>query len=128
MRRLRRGLSWIVSAWLLCQASTVAVLSASACIDEPAAETAIVCSCAHAPGADCPMHHSSNSSTPRCSCRSADDGASGVLALLGAPAVVPPQRAGSRLASISTVSEAPDAGRADYSFVPDPPPPRRPLR
>jgi len=128
MPTLRRRLSWIVAAWLVCQASTAVVLSSATCAGDRDEASAVVCTCPHADGVECPMHHTRTAPASRCSCQGSDESAaSAVLALIGPAAVLPESRGTAKSVRLSSVSIAPRTARRDRPSVPDPPPPRRAL-
>jgi hypothetical protein len=124
MRRLRQHFSWIVTAWLLCQASVAVLVPASLCArDIVGAQQA--CTCSHNDGQECPMHHTRSKSPASCSCRSSNDGLTATLAsLFGPAAVLTPGSAVVAIIATTDFGTNPDATLVDTSFNPDPPPPR----
>jgi len=59
MRGVRRRLSWLISAWLICQIAGVAASPFAACCDVAASsEDETTCCPGLLPGQVCPMHHS----------------------------------------------------------------------
>ncbi len=127
MRSMHRRLSWLIACWLIActVAATAASIEACAAPDDSSASAA--CTCAHAAGADCPMHHGTKAPKPRCSCRTADeDGVGAMLALLGPVAVLPAAAATSPLATITFRRRTALSAVSVRPSVPDPPPPRCP--
>jgi len=123
MRPLRRHLAALAGVWLLCQTSILGATSWSVCASTAlmAAET---CTCGHAEGAQCPMHHPSASKS-NCSCRSTTDpGSLAMASLLGPIAIVPASTEVAidpvLVASVPRV----DAAVLDLSSHPEAPPPR----
>ena len=127
MRWLRRRGPWIVAFWLVGQTASAAALSSAVC-GAASADAPTVCTCSHADGGECPMHHTRPAPASRCSCRSSGSDAVGaMLALFGPSAIMPPASGAAPLVPEATVAPAAPAARCHRPSVPDPPPPRRPL-
>jgi hypothetical protein len=127
MHAMRRRLSWIAAAWLVCQVATAVSLSAAVCADSATQAATVGCTCTHADGGECPMHHTRQASrSPRCSCRSTDDDSVGaILSLLGSTAVPTIPQTFSPVARTARLAAPSPIDRPDPSSVPDSPPPRR---
>jgi hypothetical protein len=122
MARLRRTLSLLTAAWLLCQATATL---APAALQMQAGGWGLQCECARGAMSTCAIHHRTARGSKLCLIRSADDTAAvvlsslfGVIGLVSGPTALPgPASAG-------------DAARAQASPVAwrplalDPPPPR----
>jgi hypothetical protein len=125
MYRLRQHFAWIVGAWLLCQTPAVILVPVSLCGGAPGAAVEQACTCAHAAGAECPMHHAPLKSKPSCSCRSTEGGPSATLvSLIGPVAVLTPRTVVAASGTAAIVRTNPDTVLFDASINPDPPPPR----
>jgi hypothetical protein len=133
MRGVRRRFSWIIGAWLLCQLSTMVLVPVSLCASGTAIEES--CTCAHADGTECPMHHTKKPARPAlsrstgapasCSCRSTTDGPTATLASLFSPAaVLTPATATAATAIAARSGTIADAVLLNASIHPDPHPPR----
>jgi hypothetical protein len=84
MCTVRRHLSWIVGAWLVCQVGIVAAAPLLLTVDD-------LCTCPTAvPGASCPMHHA-HQNTGECTVKSAAPVSAVTLAsMIGGVGVMPP--------------------------------------
>jgi hypothetical protein len=92
MHRLRQHVAWIVGVWLVCQTSAMILVPVSLCGRERGAAVEQACTCAHAAGDACPMHHAKPKSTSSCSCRSTEDGPTATLiSLIGPVALLMPR-------------------------------------
>src|SRR5262245_26765086 len=85
MRVIRRRLSWLIVAWLVCQAASLTAAPAMAVFD-----SADPCCEGLGPGQTCPMHHPSRESDRTCKMRSAcPTGDAALLSLAGGLGVLP---------------------------------------
>ena len=126
MRVMRHRLSWMAAVWLFCQASMAAAVSGVICLDGASTAAPASCTCTHAAGGECPMHHTRQASpSSRCSCRGTDaDSVGAILSLLGSNAVPSiPQTLSPVVRTARLVAPSP-IDRPDPSSVPDSPPPR----
>lgn len=127
MGTVRRRLSWIVAFWLVAYASTTILSAMGACVAAAALES-VTCTCGHAAGAECPMHHAPKSPRPGCSCRSTGDTAATALpGVLLVAAVVPVATALHYLDMPRSLVRFESSARDDRPRVPEPPPPKRAL-
>jgi hypothetical protein len=92
MRVVRRRLSWLICAWLLCQVAGVAASPFAACCDLAApADDETKCCPGLLPGQICPMHHTREGDRT-CKMRSACGPTDPALfSLSGGLGVLPPQ-------------------------------------
>ena len=126
MRVIRRHLSWLVGAWLACQAVALAAAPITLCGSQPAEEHQDgVCCPGIEPGQVCPMHHV-REDVRTCAIGSpcsASDAA--LLSLLGALGLTPVARVVLDVAPIAApVSTLVDAVMT-RSELPESPPPRQ---
>jgi hypothetical protein len=118
-----RRLSWFVSAWLVCQLAGLSLGPLALCASAVAEAPAVACTCTHADGQACPMHHPPPRSAGDCACRSAE----GTLApafVFAAVAVMPPPTSAAPLLTVSGDVQRPVAHAVGRARVPDSPPPR----
>ena len=125
MSLVRRRLSWLVGAWLLCQIANVAAAPLTFCCQNvTTADDEEKCCPGLLPGQVCPMHHT-REGEPTCKMRSVCTGsdaslvalASGLAAMPAATAVVNAFAPG----ELPRVAPRPAALRSDR---PESPPPR----
>ena len=126
MRIVRRRLSWMVGAWLLCHVCALAAAPISICLSSSASAPSLECTCDHGDATECPMHHKSSAAPkPTCTCRSTSDSGLATLAsMLGPFAVVD---AAARIVSPDAMAAMPALRPASFfnvPAIPDPPPPR----
>jgi hypothetical protein len=115
MRTLRRGLSWMAGAWLICQVSALAAA--------PIALAAVTCGCPLAGlGAACPMHRAATDAH-ECSLKNADAAPSAQLLSLMV-GLIPPPLPAAAIAATAEAVPAPLASIDSRSDRPDSPPPR----
>jgi hypothetical protein len=125
MTVLRRHFTWIIGAWLLCQSSVMIVVPVSLCATSRLAAAEQTCTCGHADGRECPMHHSRTKPQSSCSCRSTTDGPTAILgSLLGSVAVLASETPAAAPATSSGLSITRNVVLSNASINPDPPPPR----
>jgi hypothetical protein len=129
MVMLRRHAAWVVGAWLLCQTSAMVLVPVTLCMTDRSGAVQQACTCDHADGQECPMHHTRSlprsSSRSSCSCRSTTDGPTATLASLIGPIAVLTSRA-TAVANVTNTQlpTNPDAALFGASRALDPPPPR----
>ncbi|MES1254378.1 MAG: hypothetical protein ABUS56_02140 [Acidobacteriota bacterium] len=118
-----RRLSWFVSAWLVCQLVGLPVSPLVLCASAVAEVSPVTCTCTHADGQACPMHHPAPRSAGDCACSSAE----GTLApafVFAAAAVMPPPACPSPVLTLSGDVKRPVVHAVRRARVPDSPPPR----
>jgi hypothetical protein len=125
MTVLRRHFIWIIGAWLLCQSSVMILVPVSLCAASRLAAAEQTCTCGHADGGECPMHHTRTKPQSSCSCRSTTDGPTAILgSLLGSIAVLTSETTATAPVTSSGLSIVRDVVLSNASINPDPPPPR----
>ena len=88
MVRLRRALGPIASAWLLCQAATLAIVPTI--FWDTSVQALLECTCAHGDHTICPMHHAPPRDSKRCRLVPSHDTDTGLLTpLLSGIALIP---------------------------------------
>jgi hypothetical protein len=126
MRIVRRRLSWVVGAWMLCQAAAVASAPLALWRTSLPAVGAIADDCCPgvAPGQVCPMHHTKEGGR-KCAMRSACSPDSAALVSLSG-IVGLPSRAFTKLAesSLSSSLGQRESATLARSTRPESPPPR----
>src|SRR6476660_9699295 len=91
---IRPRLARVAAGWLVFQVALLVSVPTSLCSTTSATASAAACTCDHADGEMCPMHHTRNrshdkSGTHSCSCRSTTDPMAALAAvLIGPPAVL----------------------------------------
>jgi len=123
MVRLRRALGPIASAWLVCQAATLAL--GPVIFWDTSVEALLECTCGHGDHAICPMHHAPARDSKRCRLVPSHDADAGLLTpLLTGIALMPDVQP---LPAVTISSSLLDSTR-DVVLVrpwsPDRPPPR----
>ncbi|HEY3043313.1 MAG TPA: hypothetical protein VGJ39_04780 [Vicinamibacterales bacterium] len=118
MRTVRRHLSWVVCAWLVCQVSAVTAAPLLFANDA-------LCTCpAEALGAACPMHHA-HQNPGECVVRSAAPASTVTLAsLIGSLGVIAPVQTTSTIVVPGELILPASAAVILRSDRPDSPPPR----
>lgn len=123
----RRHFVWIIGVWLLSQSSAMILVPVSLCAGNGASAIGQTCTCAHADGQECPMHHTKSKTRPQssCSCRSTTDVPAATLAsLLGPIAVLTSETTIAVTTAKSGLSLVRAVVLLNASINPDPPPPR----
>ncbi len=125
MRVVRRHLSWLVGAWLACQAAALAAAPVVMCGSQPTPDHHdVICCPGLKPGQVCPMHHvreGVRTCAMRSPCSPSD---AALLSLVGALGLTPAARVVIDIAPIAEpVSTLADA-ELTRSELPESPPPR----
>jgi len=120
--RLRRA--WIVSGWLLCQASALVITTIALSVSLSTDAAADECTCDHGNGMMCPMHHTRTPSKSRCAYRGTADDASTIASLLSQVAVVPASTVTLEPLTNTLTTPWRDPGLVVEPLGFDPPPPR----
>ena len=126
MTRLRRAIAPLTAVWLFCQIGTVMAavpLALSIAAADPHGEE---CTCGHADGVMCPMHHKPSGRPNPCAMHAANgSGAAVVTTLVGVAGLVSEPTLSIRRAESSMRSLPGDVRQIGERPVrPDPPPPR----
>jgi len=125
MALVRRVLGPITAFWLCCQIGTVAFVPLALWMTtaDPHGEE---CTCGHADGMMCPMHHRPTGRSAPCGMRAANNsGTAVVTTLVGVAGLISEPILSIRPADPSTRALPGDVRVvADYPVPPDPPPPR----
>jgi len=118
MRTVRRHLSWIVCAWLVCQVSAVTAAPLLLAGDD-------LCTCpTSVPGAACPMHHA-HQDAGECVLKNAAAVSTVTLAsMIGGVGVVPPVQAASTAVVPTDLIPGLPPAVISRSERPESPPPR----
>jgi hypothetical protein len=126
MTILRRHFIWIIGAWLLCQSSVMILVPVSLCAASRLAAAEQTCTCAHADGPECPMHHTKTKTSQKsCSCRSTTDVPTAILvSLTGSVAILTSETTVAATNTTSSLPAIPGTILLNASINPDPPPPR----
>jgi hypothetical protein len=125
MSPVRRRLSWLVGAWLLCQTANVAAAPLTFCCQNVAtAGDEEKCCPGLLPGQVCPMHHTKEGERTckmRASCSGSD---ASMIALASTLAAVPMATAAVSAFDLGAASRISAPSAIRRSVRPDSPPPR----
>jgi len=125
MHGMRHRLVQLVGGWLVFQFALLAVPPAVLWSALPYEVATTACTCSHADGASCPMHHPPSKSTDPCSCRSASEtGVAAMMALLGPQAVLADLLGAAVPVALAESARPRGSFPSDWIAVPDGPPPR----
>jgi hypothetical protein len=130
MRWMRSQHARIAGGWLVIHLCLLASVPTALCSMGSSSAVAVKCTCDHADGGMCAMHHSRSVSAlttdhHSCACRSASDPAAAMAASLLGPVAVLAASASAILPTMAGTSlPAFNPAQLDSSSVPHSPPPR----
>lgn len=124
MPRARRTLALVAATWLVCQATTLALVPTLLGIGAMEASVAD-CTCTHGANATCPMHHKPSASAKACALQGmTTTGVVLVNVLLGAAGLLPAPTQAANQEPARTMARLDRSTAASRRISPDSPPPR----
>ena len=130
MSWIRRRLAGVAAGWLVFQLTLLLAVPTTLCSTISAGRVGAECTCDHADGTMCPMHHTRSRAhgepgSHSCSCRSTSDPmAASAAALTGPPAVLVAEAESAISLDSAECAEIAASAPLHWIAVPDSPPPR----
>jgi len=130
MSWIRPRLAGVAAGWLVFQLTLLLSVPTTLCSTISASKVSAECTCDHADGTICPMHHTLNrahgeSGSHSCSCRSTSDPMAALAAALtGPPAVLVAEANAPASFDAAEYAEIAASAPLHWIAVPDSPPPR----
>jgi len=130
MSWIRPRLAGVAAGWLVFQLTLLLSVPTTLCSTISAGRVGAECTCDHADGTMCPMHHTRSrahgeSGSQSCSCRSTSDPMAALAAALtGPPAVLVAEAESAMSLGAAERAEIPASAPLHWIAVPDSPPPR----
>jgi len=130
MSWIRRRLAGVAAVWLVFQLTLLLAVPTTLCSTISAGRVGAECTCDHADGTMCPMHHTRSRAhgepgSHSCSCRSTSDPMAALAAALtGPPAVLVAEAESAISLDSAECAEIAASAPLHWIAVPDSPPPR----
>jgi hypothetical protein len=130
MSWIRPRLVHVAAGWLVFQLTFLLAVPTTLCSTISASTVGAECTCDHADGTMCPMHHTrsrthNESGSHTCSCRSTSDPMAALAAALtGPPAVLVAEANSAKSFDFAEYAEIAASAPPHWIAVPDSPPPR----